>query len=237
MRNLAPLLGKLEKTLVGAERLAPEVQKSVSKYITPSGRIIEDSLKNRAKGLNLLLGQKGGLNVIKSRFRQGGILGPGGLFLGDLALDPNYKQLLTNLKNSKGFNYVIDPKTGKSITKRKAVAKVLGGGIIEGMNPAFGIGFPILDAKAALDSPDYEEGGGYSGLLGALGSGIGFAAGGPLGLIGGMAAGELGGGIGRTLGGMFDPSKPLVDLSGKTMHTVPRPSDYILDAAIPHQYT
>jgi len=237
MRNLSPLLGKLEKALVGAERLAPEVQKSIRKYVTPSGRMIESSLKNRAKGLNLLLGQKGGLDVVKSRFRQGGVLGPGGLFLGDLAIDPHYKQLLTNLRNSKGFNYVLDPKTGKSISKRKALAKVVGGGIVESINPVFGLGFPILDAKAAMDSPAYEEGGGYSGLLGALGSGVGFAAGGPLGLLGGMAVGELGGGLGRSIGGMFDPDKPLVDLSGKTMHTVPRPSDYILDAAIPHQYT
>lgn len=233
MKNLTPLLAKLEKALVGAPRLAPEIRSSVAKYVTPTGRMLEDSLQSRATGLNLLLGQKGGLNVVKSRFRQGGVLGPGGLFLGDLAVDPKYKELLANLRKSKGFPTVIDPKTGRSISKTQAISKVLGGGLVEGINPAFGLGFPILDAKAALDSPDYEEHGGYSGLLGALGSGLGFAAGGPLGLLGGMAAGELGGGLGRSLGGLFDPEKPLIDLSGKTMHTVSRPSDYILDAAIP----
>lgn len=227
------LLDGLSKALVGAEKLAPEVEESVRKLVTSTGRINEKALANRRFGGNLLLGQKGALDAVKARYRQGGAFGPGGVVMGELAVDPRYKKLVKELVEAKGTPHIVDPYTGKLISRNKAMAKVIGKGATESINPAFLLGFPALEMYDATKNPDYLEEGGYSGLLGALGSGVGFMAGGPLGLVGGMGASMLGQNLGASIGGRFDPKKNLLNVTSPTAQaTIPKASDLILDAAV-----
>lgn len=230
------VLPRLSRFLVGAEKLAPELEESVRRYVSTSGRISEKALANRRFGGNLLVGQKGALDAIKARYRQGGTLGPGGVVLGELAIDPKYKELVKEVIKAKKSPTIIDPYTGKLISKKRGVAKALGKGVTESINPAFLLGFPAVEMHDAINNPDYTDEGGYSGLLGALGSGVGFMAGGPLGLVGGMGSSMLGHSLGAALGSSLDPNAPVIS-SRATEATIPKASDLILDAAVNTTYT
>lgn len=234
--KLPPNLTKLvSKFLIGTEKLSPKVESNLRRLITSSGRALETSANSRGFLMDTLIGRKGGLDVIKARVQQGGLLGPGGAILGDAALDPKFKQLVRNIASSKGAKEIVNPSTGKAISRTSAYGKALGMGALESLNPIFSLGMPVLDARAAMLRPDYEEDGGYSGILKALGSGAGFAIGGPLGLIGGSITGELGGRLGKSIGEMFDPTN--TDLKNINVALKKIPSNYILDEAVPSQYT
>lgn len=230
------ILSKLNRLLVGTEKLAPEVESAVRSLVSKSGRINEKALANRRFGGTLLVGQKGAADAIKARYAQGGLMGPGGVLLGELAVDPRYKKLLQEVKASKGAKELVDPYTGKLISRRKGVAKAVGKGVTESINPAFLLGFPAVEAYDAMNNPDYTDEGGYSGILGALGSGAGFMAGGPLGLVGGMGASMLGHSLGSSIGRALDPTKPVIS-SQASSPTIPKASDLILDAAVNTTYT
>tara|TARA_Y100000592_G_scaffold19371_2_gene29700 strand:- start:3873 stop:4577 length:705 start_codon:yes stop_codon:yes gene_type:complete len=234
MYKSSSLKDRLVKLLVGTEKLAPKVEANLRKVVTTSGRMVDDASKSRGMLKDILIGQKGGLDVVKARLTQGGLIGPGGAILGDVAIDPKFKELVKNIKASKGAKAVVDPRTGKAISKPHAYAKLVGGGALEGLNPLFGLGYPLLDIHTAVNTPDHEEGGGYSGILRALGSGAGFAVAGPLGLVGGTIGGELGGRLGGSLGGLLDPEKKVL-IDKPLQNTLP--SKYILDEALPPSYT
>ena len=210
----------LTRALVGTEKLAPELEKATRKFVSHSGYMNEKALGSRRLLGDILIGKKGAGNVIKARYAQGGMLGPGGLVMGELAVDPRYKELLKRVKSSSKGKMILDPYSGKKITRGAAAKRLVGSGIMEGINPLFADGFPLLDVYGASKKDDTDPDGGMTGILGSLGSGLGFAAAGPLGLVGGMAVGSVGENVGRSIGRLFDPEKK-------------RPNDIILDAAVP----
>lgn len=224
---------KLTKLLVGSEKLTPEVQANVRKYVSDTGRIDTTTLGKRRLMGDILIGKKGAMDAVRARYAQGGVLGPGGLVRGELALDPKYKQLVKNFRSAKGSKEVLNPYTGEQISKAKAARMLATKGVGQSINPLFLLGFPIADIKTSLDTPSHEQHGGSSGILGALGSGIGFAAAAPLGLVGGIGASMLGETLGSSLGAAVDPSKPKLDLLTTNSTRLPRASDIILDAAVP----
>mgnify|MGYP001317084651 CR=1 FL=1 len=231
----AKITDNLVKFLVGTEKLAPEVRAGVRKYVSETGRLAEESLGKRRLMGDLLIGKKGTTDALKARYTQGGVFGPGGLVMGELAVDPKFKKLVKNFKKAKGSNKVLDPYSGKTISKNKATALIATKGVGQGLNPLFLLGFPIADIKTSLDTDASEEHGGASGFLGALGSGLGFAAAGPLGLVGGMGASMVGENLGSAVGSLFDPkaSLPLTQSSSTYSPRLPGASDVILDAAVP----
>jgi hypothetical protein len=233
MSNLGKrLLDSAAKILVGTEKLAPEVAQKIEKVVASSGRINEKALGSRRFGGNLLLGHKGAVGAIKGRYAQGGILGPGGVLLGELALDPRFKSLVKELKASTPGSTVLDPYTGSAISRRRALAKTIGKGATESINPAFLVGLPLVESVSALGQPDYLEEGGMSGVLGSLGNAAGFMATAPLGLVGGIGGSIVGDHLGHLLGGALDPSEPLLPLGGSSEgFKVPSASNLILDAA------
>jgi hypothetical protein len=227
------LADKLVKLLVGTEKLVPEVQAGVRKYVSNTGRIDPSALSKRRLMGDILIGQKGSLDAIKARYTQGGMLGPGGLVRGELAIDPKYKELIKNFKGAKGANEVLNPYTGELVSKAKATQMLATKGIGQSINPLFLLGFPIADIKSSLDTPSHEQYGGASGVLSALGSGLGFAAAAPLGLVGGIGASMLGEHLGSAIGSGLDPAAPILNLATTNSSRLPRTSDIILDAAVP----
>lgn len=230
MSRLSRMGSVVERALVGTEKLAPEVEQATRNLVSSSGRINHDVLGNRKLLGDLLIGKKGTTDALKARYRQGGIIGPGGLVMGEFAVDPRYKELVNAFRAApKGAN-VVDPYTGKLVSKRTAVRMLATKGLGQGLNPLFLLGFPVMDISSAISTPDSDPHGGNSGILGALGGGLGFAVGGPLGLVGGLGASHVGQSIGRSIGGLFDP-KPSGSYS-----TVPPSmtiSKAVLDAAVP----
>lgn len=228
------VLGGLSKFLVGSEKLSPELLASTRKYVTNTGRINQEALGKRRLLGDILIGKKGTLNALRARYAQGGLVGPGGLIMGELAMDPRYKELLKNYTNAQKGSKVLDPFTGNQVSKARATGKVVGRGLVEGLNPLFVLGFPVADILSASARPDDDPDGGMTGVLGALGSGVGFAVGGPLGLLGSLGVGMAGENLGSSLGKLVDPTKkPQLYQDSSYGNTNSPASNVILDAAIP----
>lgn len=200
MSKLKSIGGAIERALVGSESLSPELKEFTEKYVHSTGRA-KHLPSRKSKLLNFAIGPEGAANILKARYTQGGVLGPGGLILGELAPSEEYLRLLSSIKNSKGTS-VIDPVTGKIISKNKAVLKALGKTPLEALNPAFLLGFPAYDIHQSLTTAKPgDENYGARGVGSALGSGIGFILGAPLGLVGGLGLSHLGTEVGKRIGG------------------------------------
>lgn len=229
------ILDRAAKALVGTEKLAPEIESAARKYVSSTGRINHEALGKRRLLGDLLIGKKGVTEALKARYRQGGVIGPGGLIRGELALDPRFKELVRNYKQAPSGSTLVDPYTGQVISRAKATRMLATKGLGQSINPLFLLGFPAADVATAIATPDADEHGGMSGILGGLAGGAGFAIGGPLGLVGGIGASMLGENLGKAVGGVFDPSDtsfiPSSSTAGATR--LPRASDVILDAAVP----
>lgn len=228
-------LSAVTKALVGTEKLAPEVESAARKFVSDTGRINHEALGKRRLLGDLLIGKKGVTEALKARYAQGGILGPGGLVMGEFALDPRYKQLVSNYRQSPKGTAVLDPYTGEALSREVATKKLVTKGLGESINPMFLLGFPAMDVSSAISMDPSDEHGGMSGILGALAGGAGFAMGGPLGLVGGLGASMLGENIGKSVGGLLDQkgSTPAAGLHSKRAQYNPGKPNLILDAAIP----
>ena len=229
--SLARVGKAVERALVGTEKLAPEVEQSIRGLVSETGRINPKALGKRKLLGEILIGKKGTMDALKGRYRQGGVLGPGGLVMGELALDPRFKELVRNYRNSGSANTIINPYTGETISRAKAKRMLATKGLGQSINPLFLLGFPLSDMMTSLETAEYDPHGGMSGLLGGLGGGIGFAVGGPLGLVGGIGSSVLGESLGSTLGSSFDPDEPTIDFNSQQSARLPRASNLILDAA------
>ena len=203
--SLARITSAISKALVGAEHLAPELKAATKNLVSESGYINQKALGDHRLLGDLIIGKKGTLDALNARYRQGGLIGPGGLVAGEFALDPNFKKLVAALREGK--QYITNPYTGEKITRNRGMVKAVTAGAGQAINPLFLLGFPAMEISEALETPGYEDRGGYGGIGGAIGSGLGFAAAGPLGLLGGMSASYLGEGIGRSIGSLADPDK------------------------------
>ena len=231
----AKALSAVTKALVGTEKLAPEVESNARKFVSETGRINDGSLGSRRLLGDLLIGKRGVTGALKARYAQGGIFGPGGLVMGEFALDPRYKQLVSNYRQAPTGTAILDPYSGQIVSRSKATKKLVTKGLGQSISPMFLLGFPAMDVARAISTDPGDEHGGMSGILGALAGGAGFAMGGPLGLVGGMGASMLGEHVGTSVGSLFDPKNSRV--SGvspvhPTQHRLPQPN-LILDAAIP----
>lgn len=233
--NKTRALSAVTKALVGTEKLAPEVESAARKFVSDTGRINHEALGKRRLLGDILIGKKGAADALKARYEQGGIFGPGGLIMGEFAVDPRYKQLVRNYRQSQKGTPVLDPYTGEALSRGVATKKLVTKGLGESINPLFLLGFPAMDVASAISTDPSDEHGGMSGILGALAGGAGFAVGGPLGLVGGLGASMLGGNIGKTVGSLFDPKSiaPAEGLHSKRAQYKPRRPNLILDAAIP----
>lgn len=230
MSRLSRIGSAVERALVGSERLSPEIEAATRQYVTSAGRINEQALGKRKLLGDLLIGKKGTLGALKARYRQGGVIGPGGLVMGELAIDPKYKDLVRAFREAPRGTSVVDPYTGKLVSKGKAARMLATKGIGQGINPMFLLGFPALDVASAISTPDSDIHGGTSGILGALGGGLGFAVAGPLGLVGGLGASHIGQSLGQSVGSLFDPAQSLTSNSVPPSMVI---SNSVLDAAIP----
>lgn len=228
-------LSAVTKALVGTEKLAPEVESAARKFVSDTGRINHEALGKRRLLGDLLIGKRGVTEALKARYAQGGILGPGGLVMGEFALDPRYKQLVSNYRQAPTGAAILDPYSGQAISRSKATKKLVTQGLGQSISPMFLLGFPAMDVSSAISMDPSDEHGGMSGILGALAGGAGFAMGGPLGLVGGLGASILGENIGKSVGGLFDPKSiaPAEGLHSKRAQYKPGRPNLILDAAIP----
>ena len=183
----------LKNVLVGNRSLRPSELASVRKYVTESGAVA-----NPRGGIlrNLLIGSPDALNILRSRFAQGGIAGKGGLIRGELAPDP---ALIASLKriyqgNSLPGRAGVRP-GGKPFLDSGDYLRSAGLGANYALHLGLGLGIPYLGVREALKNSAPAEGVGQS-----LGEGAGYLLGGPLGLTGLMVAGGLGGSAGASAG-------------------------------------
>jgi hypothetical protein len=227
----AKILDKVTRFLVGSEKMAPEALQAARKFVGETGRINHQALGDRRLLGDLLIGKKGTMQALKGRFSQGGVFGPGGLVAGEIAVDPKFKDLIKNYRGAPKGSRIVDPYTGASMSRAGATGKLVAKGLGESVNPLFVLGFPAMDIASAINTPDEDEHGGMSGVLGALGSGLGFAVAGPLGLVGSMGAGHVGQRIGSSVGKIFDPKEKSPNTFNKAASQPASP--LILDAAIP----
>jgi hypothetical protein len=192
-----PFSNVISKALFGNKNLTPDQVADISNYVTRHGYSKVKSSRGMLK--SLLLGNEYAIPLAKARFAQGGILGKGGLILGDLA--PDDKFIAGARKIRKYLNSA--PNTPHDITSEdlKNVAKGLPG---LALGAGFSVGFPLLDASRAISGEsEYGENKG-SGVGAALGSGLGFALSSGFGLPAGMLASTIGSRVGAGLGGIFD---------------------------------
>lgn len=189
MSKLSRLGSIVERALVGTEKLSPELQKYVDTYTHSSGRAKELSLP-RSTLLSMAIGPQGAADVLKSRYIRGGLLGPGGILLGEMAPSQEYLDLAR------------DVLTNKSVagggSKAMRAAKLLVKTPMEALNPIMLAGLPAYDLsqhfKHKARGEDTE-----STLGNILGSNLGFFVGGPFGLAGGLGASYLGGKLGDSI--------------------------------------
>jgi len=198
MTRLRSVANAIERALVGTERLTPETQEFVSKYVHSSGRA-KNIQGRKSKLLNFAIGPQGAANILKARYEQGGILGPGGIILGEMAPSQEYIELLRSVLKSGGGD-ILDPATGKLISRKRAVAKAIAKTPLEALNPALLLGFPAYDISNSLKAKPGDENYGTKGIGTALGTGLGFVVGAPLGILGALGTSHLAGSAGGALG-------------------------------------
>ena len=201
MSRLKSIANSLERALVGTEKISPETEEFIRKYVHSTGRA--KSLPSRkSKLLNFAIGPSGASNILKARYMQGGILGPGGVILGEMAPSQEYIDLIRGIVRSRGGG-VLDPATGRVVSRRRATAKAIARTPLEALNPALLLGFPAYDISNSLKAKPGEENYGTKGMGSALGSGLGFIVGAPLGIVGALGVSHLGSSAGGTLGGII----------------------------------
>jgi hypothetical protein len=191
------------KALFGSKNLSPEQLAYVGNYVTRHGHSKVTS--NRKFLKSLAMGNEHAKDIIKARYMQGGLLGKGGIILGEVAPNDAFIQSARNLKN-----YLkAAPGTPSNLTKADA-KNLAGGGLGLALGGGFMLGYPALEAYHAAKgkSQDYGERRG-SGIGGALGGGLGFLLSGGLGLPAGLLASHIGRKAGESVGSIFDPAQDI----------------------------
>lgn len=187
----------ISKALFGNKNLLPSQLEAVSKVVTPHG--YSKLTSNRGFLKSLALGNEHALDIAKARYMQGGILGKGGLILGDIAPSEDfvnsYSKVKKYLKASPGTPHDLTLADAKNIATG-APGLALGS--------VFTLGFPLMDVNSALKGEsEYGENRG-AGVGSALGSGLAFALTGGFGLPASMLASKALGSAGAGVGSLFD---------------------------------
>lgn len=202
--------GALSRILFGNKNLTKEQLRAIRQYVSKSGFEKLDPNKGFFRGALLGAG-KSPLKTVSSRFRQGGVLGKGGVLRGELAFNPRFFQSSNRIRKGKG-----------TLQDYKRVALHGGGGLF---NAGLILGFPAAAAYTALSGPPTGTEGSDLGM--ELGTSLGYLVGGPLGLIGSVGSGMLGGMVGSSAGSTFDeePRPPRARVLSKTV-VLPQSQNY-----------
>lgn len=129
------------------------------------------------------------LKIMQQRFREGGVFGRGGLFLGDLGMDPDFQRSLQRYRQGRG-----------------SLGSVAWHGGVDVMNKGMSYGLPAMGAYQAIttDAPEGESQ--WARVAAPVGDTLGWSIGGPFGLVGGsLLAGQIRSGI-ETGARKLDPS-------------------------------
>jgi hypothetical protein len=194
------------RALFGAKNLSAAELENIGKYVTRSGHVRANSQRGLLK--STLLGNENAMNILKSRYRQGGLIGKGGIVLGEIAPSDDFINSAKKLKRYLGSA----PGTAHDMT-RSDISNLAFGGLGTGLGVGFTLGYPLLDAYdiARGRNPEYGEGKRGSGVVGALGSGAGFLLSSGFGLPAGILASSVGKHIGERVGRVFDPAEAASD--------------------------
>jgi hypothetical protein len=167
----------IRKALFGGALGADDLAKA-RKYVTESGFVQPSQHRGMLAGL--LIGDKNPLQIIKSRYAQGGILGKGGILRGDLAFDPSIKGNWADAMNKdRGTKERLNSLWEASVPAAMGAVNVGMGGVL-----------PAAMLASAASAGDWREG------LTGVGEMGGYALGGPLGGVASMAMGMGGGMLG-----------------------------------------
>jgi len=224
LKTISKGLQSAEKVVLGDAALKYNLSKkeleALRKYVSEAGRATEESLKGGSGLRKALIGSTSAADVVKARYRQGGLIGPGGVFLGDLAMSEPLRQSLRRTG---------DRLRGRGVqagapTVSKDVKTLATGIPGQALNVGFGLGFPISGVLAAQAMDPSLDEGGLSGVGRALGGGLGYLAAAPFGMGGGILGSHLAGEVGASIGNLFD-SKQKKD------------TNVAMDAAVPTSYT
>jgi hypothetical protein len=196
------------KALFGSKSLSPAQLEYINKYVTRHGHSKVTSNRGFWKGL--ALGNENAKNLMRARYLQGGLLGKGGIILGEVAPNDAFLQSARNLKE-----YLkAAPGTPSNMT-RQDLKNLAGGGVGLALGGGFMLGYPALEAYHAAKgkSDTYGESRRGSGVGGALGGGLGFLLSGGFGLPAGLLASHLGRKAGEGIGSVFDTKSPEVEMN------------------------
>ncbi len=193
------------RALFGSKALSPEQLAYVNKFVTRAGHSKVTSQRKFLKGL--AMGHENALDLMKARYMQGGLLGKGGIILGEVAPNDEFIQSASKLKRYLKSN----AGTEHDLTK-KDVTNLLGGGLGLGLSGGFMLGYPALEAYQAARGRNEEFGPNRrgAGVGAALGGGLGFLLTGGMGLPAGMLASHLGRKAGAGIGKVFDPAENIL---------------------------
>jgi hypothetical protein len=224
LRAISRSLAAAERAAIGDAGLKHTLSKKelavLRKYVSEAGRVTEEAKQGGSGLRKALIGSTAAPEVVKARYAQGGLLGPGGVLLGDLAMTEPLRQSLRRT-GSRLRGKAVDPSEATLGQDLKQLAKGLPG---QGVNLGFGLGFPIAGALSAQGMDPSLEEGGLSGVGRALGSGLGFLGAAPFGLGGSILGSHFGGDLGSSI--------------GKLLESKPEPANNIvMDAAVPKSYT
>ena len=202
--------GALSRILFGNKNLTKEQLRAIRQYVSKSGFEKLDPSKGFIRGALLGAG-KSPLKTVSSRFRQGGLLGRGGVLRGELAFNPRFFQSSKRIRRGKG-----------TLQDYGRVAMHGGGGAL---SAGLLLGFPGVAAYNALSGPPTGTEGSDLGM--ELGTSLGYLVGGPLGLIGSVGSGMLGGMAGSSAGSTFDeePTVPKARVLSQTI-ALPQSQNY-----------
>jgi hypothetical protein len=185
----------LGRILLGNKNLTKAQLREGRKYVTRSG--YEKLDPNKGMIRSLLMGSgKNPLKTLGARFRQGGVLGKGGLLRGEMALNPLLSRSYLRIKRG-----------GGTAADYKNLAVYGGGG---GAMNALLVGLPAASIYSSATDPNVRAPGASVGM--ELGTTLGYLLGGPLGAIGSIGAGMAGGFSGGYVGSHLD-GKPIQQVS------------------------
>lgn len=183
--------GVVKRLLFGAEHIPAHELAGMRKLVTESGYMLPGpdakGFIPKAKGF-LFGGSSSPTGVLKARYRQGGILGKGGILRGEMAFNP---EMFEKWKAIRGGDHSL-----------KNYGGLVGEAIPGALNVAFGAGLPAAAlVGAATGNNSYGDAAAEGASL------LGFSLGAPFGLVGSMA----GGAIGSAIGDRFRSTPPMVE--------------------------
>jgi GNAT superfamily N-acetyltransferase len=140
------------------------------------------------------------LKMLKQRYQVGGLLGPGGVVMGDMGISP---------ATTRAVKDVLDPKELGTTERLKAVGRAGFYGGQELLDKGLSYGLPSYAVYEMATRPEETKGQRGAALGQTLGDVIGWSAGSPFGLIGGTGIAGTITELGKRIGHAADPPSKL----------------------------